>query len=145
MSPSSSLLALSFVVQSPLVNCLVSQYVLLWFISFPSQFGRVSPIVNISRCSMNQHIQPSMNKHESRLTPACLPTCCCLATLPLSDVNLNLVSIVARQQHGHLQRYIYISIYFSLEFGQLCSARPFGPTNLLTSLRSGLRFSLPEE
>ena len=52
------------------------------------------------------HVQPSMNKHDSapladfdrlkpvllqsnyklRLTPACLPTCCCLATFPLSDV-----------------------------------------------------------
>ena len=26
------------------------------------------------------------SNYELRLTPACLPTCCCLATLPLSDV-----------------------------------------------------------
>ena len=33
--------------------------------SFASRFGRVSPIVNIFHCSMNKHVEPSMNKHES--------------------------------------------------------------------------------
>ena len=33
-----------------------------------------------------KHVYRSMNKHEWRLTPTCLPTYCCPATFPLSDV-----------------------------------------------------------
>ena len=46
-----------------------------------------------------------------RLTPICLPICCCLATFPLSDVIHTLFFTVARQHYAHLQRYMYIYIY----------------------------------
>ena len=45
------------------------------------------------------------------LTPVCLPTCCCLATFPLSDVIPTLFFTVARQHCGYLHIYIYIYIY----------------------------------
>ena len=58
-----------------------------------------------------------------------VPTCCCLATLPSSDIIHTLFFTVAKQHCGHLQRNIYIYIYFffffffSLELPQLSSTR----------------------
>ena len=79
--------------------------------SFASQFGRVSPIVNIFHCSMNKYVQPSMNKHELHLTPACLPTFCCLATFPLSEfLHLHCFQATA-QTPSTIYVYVYVYVY----------------------------------
>ena len=49
------------------------------------------------------------------MTPVCLPTCCCLATFPLSGVIHTLFFTVARQHCGHLPfGYNVISFYINI-------------------------------
>ena len=98
--------------------------------SFASQLGRLSPIVNMFHCSMNKHVQPSMNKHELRLTPARLPTCCSLATFPLSDVIQTSFELLPGNSTD--------TFNVSLEFMRLSS----GPTNLFNLASRGINLSL---
>ena len=63
-------------------------------------------------CSMNKHVQPSINKLELLLTPACLPTCCCLATFPLSYVIQTSFALLPGNSTDTFND-IYINIFFA--------------------------------
>ena len=105
------------------------------------------------------HAQHSMNKHEVRhclatfdqlhLTPACLTTCCCIATFPFPDVKQTVFALLpGNRTDTFIDIYIYIYGYkyiFRSNSRGSRYARAFAPTDLLTSLRSGLRPSLREE
>ena len=114
-------------------RCLISlgetfpSAVLLWFIcvTIKSCFTNSK---HFFHCSMNKHVQPSMNKHQLRLTPARLPTCCCLATFPLSDVIKTSFELLPGNSMDTFND--------SLKFARLSS----GATNLLTSLREELTY-----
>ena len=105
------------------------------------------------------HAQPSMNKHELPvlaafdqlhsncklpLTPACLTTCCCLATFPFSDVKETVFALLpGNRTDTFIDMYIFINIFFARFHAALatvdgCAGRAFVQTDLLTSLREEL-------
>ena len=78
------------------------------------------------------------------LTPACLTTCCCLATFPFSDVKQTVFALLpGNWTDTFIDIYIYmdINIFFARFHAALATVgragRGFGTTDLLTSLRSG--------
>ena len=83
------------------------------------------------------------------LTPACLTTCCCLATFPFSDVKQTVFALLPGNRTDingckWMDIYIWMDVYkyiFRSDSRGSRYARAFAPTDLLTSLREESSFA----